>query len=61
MITSNLKRTKFESVLKNINTLQKIGNLTNVVGLVLESNGPKAPIGQVCILRNEKVKQISNY
>lgn len=59
MITSNLKRTKFESVLKNLNTLQKIGNLTNVVGLVLESNGPKAPIGQVCILRNEKGEEVS--
>ncbi len=59
MITSNLKKNKFESVIKNVNTLQKIGNLTNVVGLVLESNGPKAPIGEVCILRNEKGEKVT--
>jgi len=59
MITSNLKKNKFESVIKNVNTLQKIGNLTNVVGLVLESNGPKAPIGEVCILRNEKGEEVT--
>ena len=38
---------------------KKIGNLTNVVGLVLESNGPKAPIGQVCVLRDEKGRDVS--
>lgn len=59
MISSNLKRTKFESVVKNLNTLQKIGNLTNVVGLVLESNGPKAPIGEVCLLRDQNGNEIS--
>jgi len=59
MISSTLKKTKFESVIKNINTLQKIGNLTNVVGLVLESNGPKAPIGQVCMLRDNQGNEVS--
>lgn len=59
MISSTLKKTKFESVIKNINTLQKIGNLTNVVGLVLESNGPKAPIGQVCMLRDNHGNEVS--
>ena len=59
MITSNLKKARFENVLKNMNTLQRIGNLTNVVGLVLESDGPKAPIGQVCTLRDEYGNDVS--
>lgn len=59
MIKSNLKKVRFEQVLKNVNPFQKIGNLTNVVGLVLESNGPKAPIGQVCVLRDEKGRDVS--
>ena len=54
-----LKKVRFEQVLKNVNPFQKIGNLTNVVGLVLESNGPKAPIGQVCVLRDEKGRDVS--
>ncbi len=49
----------FEARLKQINPLQISGKITKVIGLVLESDGPKAPIGEVCILKNKYGKEIS--
>ncbi|MFN3781646.1 MAG: flagellar protein export ATPase FliI [Candidatus Kapaibacteriota bacterium] len=36
-----------------------IGNITKVIGLVLESEGPKAKIGEICNLVNKEGKIIS--
>jgi flagellar biosynthesis/type III secretory pathway ATPase len=56
MITPEIVKNKFESVIKNTNTLQYSGRITKVIGLVLESEGPKAPIGEVCVF--EKIALI---
>lgn len=50
---------RLSDALKNTNTVQVSGKLTKVVGMVLESVGPKAPIGEVCILRDRYGKEIS--
>jgi len=54
MLNDKLVRRRFERVIEKTETLQLIGRLSKVVGLVLESEGPKAPIGEICILRDEK-------
>lgn len=59
MVNPDLLNLKFQKVLDKTNTLQMSGKLTKVVGLVLESNGPKAPIGEICVLRNREGKEIS--
>lgn len=49
----------FESKLKHLNPVQMRGKVTRVVGLVLESIGPKAPIGEVCHLRDRDGNLVS--
>ena len=58
MITPEIVKRRFEKAVKNTNTLQFSGKITKVIGLVLESEGPKAPIGEVCILKNRFGKEI---
>ncbi len=59
MITSDIIKKRFASTLSDSDPLQKSGRITKVVGLVIESEGPKAPIGEVCILKNKDGKEIS--
>ncbi len=49
----------FKTAINRTNTVRMSGRITKVVGLVLESEGPKAPIGQVCSLRNKAGREIS--
>jgi flagellum-specific ATP synthase len=51
--------TRLEEKLKTTNTLQLSGRITKVIGLVLESEGPKASIGEVCILKSRDGREIS--
>jgi flagellum-specific ATP synthase len=43
---------KYAPVIRSATTVETIGRITQVTGMVLESQGPQAPIGEVCILRN---------
>ncbi len=43
---------KYSTVIRSATTVETIGKITQVTGMVLESQGPQAPIGEVCILRN---------
>ncbi len=45
--------------LPKISTLRLSGRLTKVIGLVLESEGPKAKIGEICNLYNRNGKLVS--
>ncbi|MCX7907894.1 MAG: flagellar protein export ATPase FliI [Ignavibacteria bacterium] len=45
--------------LENINTLTLVGRVSKVIGLVIESEGPKARIGEICYLVNKDGKIIS--
>lgn len=49
---------KFSAAIGKTSTVQMSGRITKVVGLVLESDGPKAPIGEVCVLKNKQDKEI---
>ncbi len=50
---------RFGNVIKNIEPIQMKGNIVKVVGLVLESEGPKAKIGEVCVLRDYFGREVS--
>ncbi len=47
------------NMLRQTNTLRKSGKITRVVGMVLESDGPRAPIGEVCILRDKAGREVT--
>lgn len=45
---------KIRQSLKQKTIVEKSGKITQVVGMVIESEGPKVPIGEVCILKDKK-------
>jgi len=47
MITKSLQK-KIKERITEIDPIKRIGKITKVIGLVIESNGPKAPIGELC-------------
>ncbi len=47
MITQIFKD-KLVNAISSTTTLRKSGHITRVIGLVVESDGPKAPIGEIC-------------
>lgn len=49
---------KYSNVLKQTEPLQMTGKVTQVVGLVIESEGPQAPVGEVCIIRDRTGREI---
>lgn len=59
MIDANILKNKFSEVISKADTLEKVGRITKVIGLVLESEGPKASIGEVCLLKDRNGKVLS--
>jgi flagellum-specific ATP synthase len=59
MIDTSALLNQYEAALKNSSPLQMKGRITKVVGLVIESEGPKSPIGEVCIIKDRNGKEIS--
>jgi flagellum-specific ATP synthase len=59
MINSAQIQSRLGNVLKNKSTLQMVGRITKVIGLVLESEGPKASIGEVCSIRDRIGNELS--
>lgn len=59
MIKSAEIRNRLNARLENSNPYKMSGKLTKVVGLVLESDGPKAPIGEICLLKDRNGKVVS--
>lgn len=47
MITEIFKE-KLVTAISSTKTIKKSGHITRVIGLVVESDGPKAPIGELC-------------
>lgn len=45
--------------INSIDTISRTGRLTQMIGLVLESNGPKVPVGEICTLRDNNGKEVS--
>ncbi len=58
MLSSDSILKKFKSEIQSSDTFTKSGKITKVIGLVLESEGPKAPIGEVCSLRDRRGNEI---
>ncbi len=59
MINTQDLKGKYTDAIKNLNPLLKSGRISKVVGLSLESLGPKAPIGEVCVLKNKAGKIVN--
>ncbi len=49
---------KYTGILQQTDTLRVSGRVTQVVGLVVESEGPQAPIGEVCMLVDRTGREI---
>lgn len=58
MFNSDKLISRYSSLLQDVNPLQMFGTVTKVVGLVLESEGPKAPVGELCLLKDRNKKEI---
>ena len=58
MFTTDTFLNKYSAVLRSAQTLEKKGRITQVVGLVIESQGPQAPVGEVCVLRDRAGKEV---
>ncbi len=58
MLEANLLD-NFSKIVKQVNPIQMTGRVTKVIGLVLESEGPKAKIGEVCILKDRLGREVS--
>jgi flagellum-specific ATP synthase len=58
MIADTKNISRFSSVIKNTNTFVMKGRISKVIGLVLESEGPKAPIGELCVLLDRYGKEV---
>lgn len=58
MILPELIKTKFKKALNSSDTFTKSGRISKVIGLVLESDGPRAAIGEVCSLRDKYGNEI---
>ncbi len=59
MFNNDILSKSFSSKLEQTGTAEKRGKVTKVVGLVIESEGPKAPIGEVCYLKDRSGKIVS--
>jgi len=59
MINPSAIKTRYADVIRNTNPILLSGKITKVVGLVIESDGPKGRIGEICILRDRSGKIVS--
>ncbi|NLO19052.1 MAG: FliI/YscN family ATPase [Ignavibacteria bacterium] len=59
MINPDLFKKKALVSLRDLDKYKLSGKATKVVGLVVESEGPKAPIGEICILKNKEGQELS--
>lgn len=54
MMTTEGILTKYRSLAHEAASILPIGRVTRVTGLVIESAGPYAPIGEICVLRDKQ-------
>ena len=46
-------KNKYLEIIKNTRTIKEIGRITEIIGLTIESDGPKSSIGDLCHIYNE--------
>lgn len=44
--------TKYNEIIKRTETIQPVGKVTEIVGLIIEADGPEASIGDLCYIYN---------
>jgi len=44
---------KYLNIIKNTSTIKQIGKITEIIGLTIESDGPKSSIGDLCYIYND--------
>ena len=45
-------KNKYLDIIKNTQTIKEIGKITEIIGLTIESDGPKSSIGDLCYIYN---------
>ncbi len=46
-------KSKYLDIINNAGTIKEIGKITEIIGLTIESDGPKSSIGDLCYIYNE--------
>jgi flagellum-specific ATP synthase len=46
-------KSKYLDIIKNAETIKQIGKITEIIGLTIESDGPKSSIGDLCYIYNK--------
>lgn len=46
-------KNRYLDIIKNTRTIKEIGRITEIIGLTIESDGPKSSIGDLCHIYNE--------
>jgi len=49
---------KYSPIIRNTKSVRAVGRVVQVVGLVIESEGPQAPVGEVCSLRDRAGNEV---
>ena len=44
---------KYLNIIKDAKTIKEIGKITEIIGLTIESDGPKSSIGDLCYIYND--------
>ncbi len=44
---------RYKNLVSNVNTLSEIGKVTQIVGLIIEADGPSSSIGDLCYIYNK--------
>ena len=46
-------KNKYLEIIQKTRTIKEIGRITEIIGLTIESDGPKSSIGDLCYIYNE--------
>ena len=46
-------KNKYLEIIKNTPSIKEIGKITEIIGLTIESDGPKSSIGDLCYIYND--------
>ena len=46
-------KNRYLDIIQNTRTIKEVGRITEIIGLTIESDGPKSSIGDLCYIYNE--------
>ena len=49
----NWNKNKYLDIINSTQTIKEIGKITEIIGLTIESDGPKSSIGDLCYIYND--------